>query len=190
MVAVVSFASPRGECQKRIDARSRVDDRLTALDRRRGVLIRQDLGAEFSESRGELLVDGRKTLFVSRIQPGAPAHELFVNAGDHADLIGLQIGSGQRLVDGADALEQSLIKEDGICRCRQLGLPLSLERLIRGVGDALACDTEHALDAVERAAGSFHRGYRVFEGGRIGRGNDGVDLGAPFGKRFLERAGK
>ena len=107
-----------------------------------------------------------------------------------ANLIGLEIGIGQRLVDGADALEQSLIEEDGVGRCSQLRLPLALERLIRGVGDVLARDAEHAIDAIEHAAGSLHRRDRVFEGRRVGCRDDGVDLAALFGERFLERAGK
>ena len=70
----------------------------------------------------------------------------------------------QRLVDGFDSLEQSLIEEDGVGRRSQLRLPLALERLIRGVGDALARDAEHAIDAIEHAAGAFHRRNRVFKG--------------------------
>ena len=198
----------RGEHEKRIDARSGVDDRpfagqaallggrfrgrdercrqsgeiRLALEDRPGVLVGQDLGSEVGESSREVLIDLGKPLFLTRVQPGAPPHEMLVHTRRKAHLVGFKRRCRQRLVDSLDLFEQSRIECDGIGMSSQLRLPLAFERLILGVGDVLARHGKHTLDTIQREPASLHCRNRIFERGRLAIGDEGIDFAQVFPK--------
>ncbi len=207
---------PSRERQKRIDARSGIHDGprpgqaalfgggLRGCHDRRGkpveigfafehdprVLVGEHLGAKLRESRRKLLVDGRQTCLLVRVQLRASPHEVFVHARRQPHLIRVKIGGRQPLVDGFNPLEQGGFENDVVGGRGELWLPLMLERLILGVGDVLARHAEHPLDAIERTAHVFHGNQRVIEGRWLGIGGDLVDFPLLLGNRRGQSIGK
>jgi hypothetical protein len=55
------------------------------------------------------------------------------------------------VIDNLDSLEQTDIKDNGICRSGKLRLPLAFERLILRRRHVFPRDAEHAHHAIERA---------------------------------------
>ncbi len=199
--------------EERLDARARVGDRPLALlaaafralrhavahalgqPGKIGLLFEVDHAfifvlehvlAESREQPGEFLVDLRRALLARRIQPGAGTHEVRVVHPGQSLLLGGESRRFARLVDPGDALEQLGVLRDLVAECSQFRRHLAFDGLHGFVVQRRAVDAIDRADAIERAAGTFHRCDRVLEGrcGRVVR--DAIDFGELLGHAGFE----
>ncbi len=108
---------------------------------------------------------------------GAGANEIGVVVPDEALLLGRELISFGRFVDGLDAGKQRGVLVDLVLQRRELGLHLGLDfaKLVGRHGGGP--DPVDGGGAVEGLAGALHGGDGVFEVGGLGVRSDGVDVG-------------
>ena len=150
-------------------------------------LVGQHVLAEARGQAGEPLHDVRVTLLLGRAELRPGAHEVEVEAFEHARLLGRQRKSLALRVECVDSGEQAAVHRDRAAVRRQQRRHVHLDRLQRRRGLARREVVEHALDAVQQAPAAVECSHCVVEGRQLRTCTDRVDFGEVLLERRSER---